>query len=519
MESRRTGVEHGTVAGLRVTPDTTGRARLGERSVRYLAGFGTGVRFGVHSDTAINMARGITERVLYVVRDGRLSKPPQPRAGVFERLSGIRQRLLRKTISTPIVDRDDYPMLYTGRKRGVYQAAVDSLKQRGLTVKDSYVDTFLKAEKINFDAKGDPAPRVIQPRSPRYNVEVGRYLKLFEKECFRAFQRVWKYPVVLKGLNAQQVGGWMKQHWDSFERPVAIGLDASRFDQHVSRAALEWEHSVYNGVFQSRELRQLLRMQLRNRGIARVDGLRFDYETDGCRMSGDINTGLGNCLIMSSIVIAYCEHVGIQFRLANNGDDCVVFCDRRDERELDGLESWFLDFGFTLTRESPCYELEHVEFCQFHPVCCGNGWRMVRDPRVAMSKDCVALVGWDKESEVRAWAHAIGSCGISLTRGVPVWEAWYHRLLRVGEEASAGVRERVAECGLSYAAAGVQACSVTEECRYSFYKAFGILPDLQVALEAEYAHPCELTPITPVTSSHVTAIDNSNPLTLWRKLT
>lgn len=482
--------------------------------MRYLAGFGTGVNYGVHRNSAINMRRAITERVLYVRRDGRLTRPPRPEPGFYGQLSGIRQRLVRKATPTPVVPLAEYPSLYHGRKRKIYENAVNSLNERGLTAKDAWVDTFLKAEKVNFDSKGDPAPRLISPRGPRYNVEVGRYLKLFEKELFRAFERVFGYKVVVKGLNAQQVGELLAQHWGEFREPVAVGLDASRFDQHVSRDALEWEHSVYNAVFRSERLRWLLRMQLRNRCIARVEGRRFDYTTDGVRMSGDLNTSLGNCLIMSSLVLRYLEERGVKARLANNGDDCVVFCEAADLSKLDGLDHWFLRAGFTLTREDPCYELEQVEFCQFHPVECANGWRMVRDPRVAMSKDCVSVVGWDQESEVKVWAAAVGQCGLSLTAGVPVWESWYKRLVRVGVERDSGVGERVKECGMAYAAAGVQACPISDACRYSFYRAFGILPDLQEALEREYSADYTLAPIDPMMSSHIKTIDQLNPLTL-----
>lgn len=499
---------------VRDQPDR-GSLRRRERRVRYLAGLGTGVDYGVHEDCLKNMVRGITERVLYVRRGEGLAKPPQPLEGVFGRLASLRSRLVRKAPPTPVVPLGDYPQLYSGRKRLIYQRAVDSLMVRRLTVRDSYVSTFIKAEKVNFTSKVDPAPRVIQPRSPRYNVEVGRYLKLFEKPLCRAFARVCGAPVILKGMNADQVGETLFAHWSTFNNPVAVGLDASRFDQHVSRTALEWEHSVYNAVFRSEELRRLLRWQLSNRGIGRTEGKRVDYTVEGCRMSGDINTGMGNCLIMASIVVAYCEDRGLQYRLANNGDDCVLFVEAGDLCRLGGLDRWFLDFGFTLTRETPCYRLEEVEFCQFHPVCLASGWRMVRNPHTAMSKDCVSLVDWSTEVGFRAWASAVASCGVALTSGVPVWSAWYRVLERVGQVQRAGVTERVNECGAYYWSRGVQSCQVTDEARASFYFAFGITPDQQLALEEAYDSITDVSSVTPVTwNPPPRQLDTLNPLTL-----
>jgi len=487
-----------------------------DRSVRYMAGFGTGVRYGVHCANLKNLPRGIVERVFHVVRDGRLAQAPQPRVGVFSRLSSVRQRLLAVTRPTPVVAREDYPGLYTGRKRGIYERALESLTVRAVNSRDAWVNTFVKAEKVNLDSKGDPAPRVIQPRSPRYNLEVGRYLKMFERELCHGFERAWGYPVVLKGLNAQQVGGWMAVHWSAFRNPVAVGLDASRFDQHVSYDALRWEHSVYNSVFHSSELARLLKWQLHNRGVARTEGYRVDYDIRGCRMSGDINTGMGNCLLMSSMVIAYCESVGIEYRLANNGDDCVLFLEQADLGKLSGIDSWMLDFGFTLTREEPAYVLEQVEFCQARPVLTSTGWRMVRDPRVAMSKDCVSLLGWESELDFQYWCHAIGTCGASLTAGVPVWHAWYHRLQRMGAAAPSGVVDVVYDSGLGYMSRGVVGGEVSAEARVSFWRAFGITPDLQQSLEAEYQESVAVAAPCPMTFPDVQAIDTSeNPLAAW----
>jgi hypothetical protein len=71
--------------------------------------------------------------------------------------------------------------------------------------------------------------------------------------------------------------------------------------------------------------------------------------------------------------------------------------------------------------------------------------------------------------------------------------------------------------GMWYMASGVQAGVITPEVRVSFYRAFGITPDQQVALEEAYRSPVVIQPLAPMTSSHVKAIDIAeNPLAALR---
>lgn len=505
---------------IRIT-DETGWARQApkSRTVRYLAGLGVGVKYGVHDGNISNLARAVVERILYVPTAGGLKRAPQPKAGVFsERLGPLRKRLFKVLRPTPVVTLAEYPNLYTGRKKEIYNRAVESLTHKAVNFTDAFVSTFVKAEKVNLSKKEDPIPRPVQPRSPRYNASVGIYLKKFEKELLRGFRKICGYNVILKGMNAGEVGEQMRENWEAFRDPVAVGLDASKFDQHVSSDALRFEHSIYNGVFRSPELRKLLRMQLRNHGIGRVGLKKLVYDTVGCRMSGDLNTGMGNCLIMCSIVIAFCEHVGIMFRLANNGDDCVLFLEKADLHLLAGVDAWFLDFGFTLTQEDPVDVLEKVVFCQSQPVYTSTGWRMVRDPRTAMSKDCVSLLPWDTDDDFRAWAYAIGMCGHQLTVGVPVWNTWYSQLLNYGKMRQGAV-DAVYDSGLGYMSKGVIGGEINDMVRYSFYLAFGIEPDLQEALEQDYSQALEVgASCNMISYPEVTSIDSLNPLTEWLKL-
>jgi hypothetical protein len=294
----------------------------------------------------------------------------------------------------------------------------------------------------------------------------------------------------MKGYNASEVATHIRDMWDQFQAPVAVGLDASRFDQHVGEQALRWEHSVYNacwGGSEGRELRKLLNWQVHNTGFARARDGGYKYTTTGCRMSGDMNTALGNCLIMCALVWHRCDELGIVARLANNGDDCVVVMERGDlDKFLHGLSDWFVRFGFSMKQEDPVSELEEVEFCQAHPVRCGQGWVMVRDPRVVVDKDLCTVIDVTTPSAFQRYLGAIGDCGAALSSGVPVMQEFYHGL----QLASSGFRMGDAlqlESGMARLASRMTASydPVTPEARVSFYKAFGITPDAQEAAEAQ----------------------------------
>jgi hypothetical protein len=68
---------------------------------------------------------------------------------------------------------------------------------------------------------------------------------------------------------------------------------------------------------------------------------------------------------------------------------------------------------------------------------------------------------------------------------------------------------------MAHWARGVAACEVTDESRASFYYAFGVTPDEQIALEQAYDAIQDLTDGTPLMSATPAHIcDKENPLTL-----
>jgi hypothetical protein len=377
----------------------------------------------------------------------------------------------------------------------MYARAAESLRVEPLSQRDARMKTFVKAEKVNFDKKADPAPRVIQPRSPRYNLHLGKFLKTLEKRVYRAIQSVYHAtwgtvgPIVCKGLTAVTLAKVLRRKWDRFNDPVAIGLDASRFDQHVSLDALRWEHSVYLMVYAGRDredLRQLLKWQEMNYGVATLPEAQVKYAREGCRMSGDINTSLGNCLIMCALVFQYAQERRVGIDLANNGDDCVVFMERRDAgRFRAGLDRWFLDMGFNMKVEETVDVFEKVEFCQTQPIKVDDSYIMCRHP-TGLSKDAYSLLPWGQGAMAYGWATAIADSGQAIASRMPVFGPFYERLRVLGKGVTMGNHPLLRQGGLYWLSDGAKPGAttlITPDTRVSFWRAFGIPPYMQVLAE------------------------------------
>jgi len=447
------------------------------------------------------LVHAILERVFFVKNDaGELVPCPQPEPNrIREALKGF-STLLSKTL--PVVapyTKEEFLATYDSYKRGVYERAFNQIESSGAKPSDSVVNAFPKKEKTNVSAKPNPVPRVISPRHPKFGARVGPFIKKVEPIFVKAIARIFGSETIMKGKNARQVGEALSRKWGRFKDPVAIALDASRFDQHVSADALRWEHSQYLKCFapcDRRVLADLLKQQIDNVAYGRCEDGEVKYKVKGVRMSGDMNTGLGNCLLMCSMMHSYMLSIGItEFELANNGDDCCLILEREHVALIEvTIKPWFLRLGFEMEVEGVVYIFERIKFCQCSPVHTPAGYIMVRSMPNSLSKDCVSLQPLVTRNHWLSWRKAIGQCGLALTTGIPIAQAFYHCLLRGTDEVKAS---DLGVTGMSYLARGMTAGDevITDDTRYSFWLAFGILPDVQCEIEAFYdQHVLEYRP-------------------------
>jgi len=398
---------------------------------------------------------------------------------------------------------------YSGLLRRRYIEAERSLREDGpLRSSDTYLRAFLKAEKLS-SAK-DPKPRMIFPRSPRYNLVLASWLKPFEHWLwgYLTARRLFNGSntrVVGKGLSPRRRANLIRRKMSQFPDCVCFEADAKAFEAHVSSGQVQAEASVYVAAYRGcGALADVLKRQ-RFSGVS-PSGVRFSRP--GGRASGDFNTGMGNTLIMLAVLTAVLKTYGHKFDLLVDGDNALVFLPGVVAQSvIDSFAARVLECsGHELTLEKPVAYVEAVRFGRSAPVFLGHrlGWTMVREPEAVLS-GAYASHRWLREPSFgRRWLNGVARCELSLARGVPVLQSAALSVLEQTE-----TRKKVPVDALAdyfavgaWLAEGKDVVEVSPEARLSFERAFGWSPERQVAVEGtlggvRVGHPSRVIELPP----------------------
>lgn len=384
---------------------------------------------------------------------------------------------------------------YSGRKRARYESAHARLISRDYSVgrRDAHVNMFVKMEAYRMN-KVFPDCRAIQFRSFEYTLMLASMIRgpehrLYGLENIPEFQEGLLFA---KNLNQYEKAEALREHWDrGYDHCVC--LDASRFDAHCNPAVLSCEHSFWTRANPDRGLRRLLSMQINNIGRVRIKEDQIKYKVKGGRMSGDSNTAGGNCIIMYCMLWCFFKQRDQRFAILDDGDDSVVFYDG-DAVTDEEVEVYFRGFGFVMSIEARPSCFEHIDFCQSRPVQIDGRWMMVRNPIKIISK----LGYTHKRDNVRTYRKRIlttATCEAWLAQGVPILQAYCHKILKISE---ASLSKRQIRRGkylsvehLSYRMQHLitkiedfEPKPVSEESRASFRRAFGFSESYQREFEA-----------------------------------
>jgi len=446
----------------------------------------------VPNNSMNNAYAALMGRVYYVNTDG--DTPPQPKPRVFDRFN----RFYRSVLSyfpTKVgpVSLTEFLKRYTGRRLTIYTNAVNNIIRRGLgaaTPGIADIQLFVKAEKVG-KSPDDAVGRIISPRSPEYNVLLGRHISHLEHRMYDAIDKTFmalrpdsvQAPTVAKGHNAEARANILWRKWSSFRDPIGFGADANRFDQHVSVDALKSTDDLYCAISsEPNKLRPLLQLRHNNSMTGRFKDGFIRCRKRGGRCSGDMDTAEGNIIIASGMNYSLVSRFPFRVEILDDGDDVYYIMERRHYAAfIAGFEQWFRDFGFTISVEEPVDVFERIEFCQSQPVWDGDKWIMVRKWPSSMFKDCVSLKPLDNPNVYAHWTRAIGEWGLSLAGGIPIYSYFYNELVRRGEHGKAGWDDITLESGFRMLAKGMHRkhSEPTPASRVSFYKAFGVTPSDQ----------------------------------------
>lgn len=481
-----------------------------------LTGLAPAARLGVFNNNLGNGYRAFAERYMLCKTDVGF-EPALPTTMAATLCPEAVEHLLEVVAElelAPVATTREVVKAYTGPKRKLYLQAEHKYWTDGVTRMDAMLHSFVKFEKTDLSK----APRVINPRTSVYNLSLGRYLKLNEKNYYKAIAAVFgQENVIIKGMDSVESATQIRRVWDAFDDPIAIGGDAKKFDMHVSYEALYYEHLhyimpivgslaetmvLYDRVIEEKadklnllwseaeQLAWLLSLQLQNVGTAYFDDGKLKFKMRGTRASGDLNTSLGNCVLMCSMARVWSKRTGVHMQLINNGDDCVFVMERRDEDTWRrGILGYYESKGFRMVLEETAYEFEEIEFCQSRPCQIGEGYTMVRNPETLVQKGSMCLQPIAGMKQLRRWMMAVGVCEGSLGGGIPVVAAFAAAMRRNGSTCSKRYIKHV-YAGSSRAFHSnfdVTGVEISDDSRFSFWKAWGITPHEQIALETHYA--------------------------------
>lgn len=373
---------------------------------------------------------------------------------------------------------------YSGKKRNKYQKALDELAVIPLTRKDGYIKAFIKPEKIK-DLKD---PRLIQSRNARYNIVLGNYLKPIEHRLYNlkggGALKKWLPPgrVIAKGLCQRQRAALLLRKWNRFTRPIAYSLDASRFDAHVTKM-LEVEHLIYKRIYKNdRLLCRILDWQVHNKCFTPM-GIRYGQRYG--RMSGDMNTALGNCLIAVIVLACVMRRLKItKWDCICDGDDVVLFVEQ--DTDISELMANYLDFGFEMKLENTTTEFNKIIFCQSRPITTSDGLKMVSDPSRVLSRELAGVKYWSNNKFLPRYFKLLGDCELALNMGVPILQSYAIMLRNWGSDGKCNIPLE----GRMYDAMRemhthdvIEPMPITTQARLDFELAFGIDHLEQLAME------------------------------------
>jgi hypothetical protein len=191
---------------------------------------------------------------------------------------------------------------------------------------------------------------MIQARNITFNIEYGRYIKPIE-DC------IGKRVQIGKGTNNEIASKIYKL---SKIYKYYTECDHTTFDAHVTTEMLRLTHTFYQACYKHDKcLRQLSNKTINNNCKTR-DNIK--YRVRGTRMSGDVDTSLGNSLINYAILKEVVSRLVGKCEVIVNGDDSIIFTKKPIDTRL--LSEELKIFNMESKVQESSANIHTVEFCR-----------------------------------------------------------------------------------------------------------------------------------------------------------
>lgn len=367
---------------------------------------------------------------------------------------------------------------YRGAKRRVYASALEDINKVGMLKRDCLVKAFVKASKYI----GEMIPRIIQARSPKYNLLVAQYHKPMEHFIYSLRSKyrtthVKSTKISAKCDNAYVRAATIRKKMKQFKSPLVVMLDASKFDGHVQLQHQKLAHEYYYYLTRSSKHIKLLARTLSTRGVT-ASG--YKYELGARRASGDMDTAVGNTVIMLFCVCSYAAQFS-RYDIYDDGDDCLLFVEEAEFTGEELLKDYFLSMGFKMSC-SLARKYSEVVFCRSRPVKLDAGVKMVRNPWLVLDTALASHKYFRTKSDNMLKQFFTGYW--FSHQGEPITGAFFGELYRRFGHCD------VSDVELSYKVkmSGRGVTNVSSATREHYAKVYGVPPDEQVLVEQLLVH-------------------------------
>lgn len=401
----------------------------------------------------------------------------------------------------PAVDSERLLRGFPAAKKKLYSEA---LSEPLVLPKHAKVSGFVKAEYVRVTPGKPFKPRAIQFRDPHFLAHMLPWMKPIEHAFYHGrylFNSKQKYTCA-KGMNSIERMDYLLSLVRELVEPVSVGLDGSAFDAHVSPGALKLEWKFYKiamraAGYSNATIAKAVAMgkcQLRNKVRFRCKDGVLRYTVDGNRMSGDLNTGLGNSVLQSVFIAAAMRELGIpeeHWRMLVDGDDAVLLVSGAYRDRLSRLSEIFERFSQELKVSDVTAvsedSMETIEFCQMRPVRVQGVWRLVRSPDRVVALYTMSYRWFQDDTLTRRFFATVSEPELAYCQGLPMLQEFFSTLHTWGGSAKKLESvlnqywlKNLGKCGLK--------CEsfIDDDTRVSFEKAFGYTPLQQLAAEEDF---------------------------------